>query len=363
MEHSSGAVAITEQHVLPFVIVGEGQAGLAASYALRERGIEHLVLDAYAEVGDSWRRRYAGLRLFTPRQFSSLPGLPMAGDAASYPDRDEFADYLRDYARLFELPVCSNTRVTRLTRDALGHFVVSLDSGEALLAQQVIIAAGGFQQAVVPALGGGLDSSVLQLTPDTVGDGSTLPAGTLLVVGDGASGRDLARRYAASHRVLLACGKPRRLLPERLFGRSIWWWLQRLGLMRASADSVIGRRMRRIDPFPNRHASLADLQRLGVEVVPRLARAEGRQVGFVDGQQREVDAVIWAVGYRDALDWLQVPGALDELGQVLQAEGLSPVAGLGWLGRPWQRNRASALVMGAGADAEWLVERMLAAPC
>ena len=342
MEHSSGAVAITEQHVLPFVIVGAGQAGLAASYALRERGIEHLVLDAYAEVGDSWRRRYAGLRLFPPRQFSSLPGLPMAGDAASYPDRDEFADYLRDYARLF---------------------VVSLDSGEALLAQQVIIAAGGFQQAVVPALGGGLDSSVLQLTPDTVGDGSTLPAGTLLVVGDGASGRDLARRYAASHRVLLACGKPRRLLPERLFGRSIWWWLQRLGLMRASADSVIGRRMRRIDPFPNRHASLADLQRLGVEVVPRLARAEGRQVGFVDGQQREVDAVIWAVGYRDALDWLQVPGALDELGQVLQAEGLSPVAGLGWLGRPWQRNRASALVMGAGADAEWLVERMLAAPC
>ncbi|MEE3158136.1 MAG: NAD(P)/FAD-dependent oxidoreductase [Pseudomonadota bacterium] len=345
------------------LIIGAGQAGLAASHALGQRGVEHRVLDGHAEVGDSWRQRYAGLRLFTPRQFSSLPSMPMPGDAAGYPDRDEFADYLRDYARLFELPVRSNTRVTRLTRDVLGRFAVSLHSGEQLLAQRVIIAAGSFQQAVIPAVGAGLDSSVLQFTPDTIGDGSALPSGTLLVVGDGASGRDLARRYAATHRVLLACGKPRRLLPERLFGRSIWWWLQRLGLMRASADSLIGRRMRRLDPFPNRQASLADLQRLGVELVPRLARAEGRQVGFADGQQCEVDAAIWAVGYRDALDWLQVPGAQDELGQVLQAEGLSPVAGLGWLGRPWQRNRASALVMGAGADAEWLVERMLAAPC
>jgi putative flavoprotein involved in K+ transport len=363
MESNSVETAITDQHVYPVLIIGAGQAGLAASHALGQRGVEHRVLDGHAEVGDSWRQRYAGLRLFTPRQFSSLPSMPMPGDAAGYPDRDEFADYLRDYARLFELPVRSNTRVTRLTRDVLGRFAVSLHSGEQLLAQRVIIAAGSFQQAVIPAVGAGLDSSVLQFTPDTIGDGSALPSGTLLVVGDGASGRDLARRYAATHRVLLACGKPRRLLPERLFGRSIWWWLQRLGLMRASADSVIGRRMRRLDPFPNWQAALPDLQRLGVELVPRLARAEGRQVGFADGQQCEVDAVIWAVGYRDALDWLQVPGAQDELGQVLQAEGLSPVAGLGWLGRPWQRNRASALVMGAGADAEWLVERMFAEPC
>lgn len=363
MESNSVETAITDQHVYPVLIIGAGQAGLAASHALGQRGVEHRVLDGHAEVGDSWRQRYAGLRFFTPRQFSSLPSMPMPGDAAGYPDRDEFADYLRDYARLFELPVRSNTRVTRLTRDVLGRFAVSLHSGEQLLAQRVIIAAGSFQQAVIPAVGAGLDSSVLQFTPDTIGDGSALPSGTLLVVGDGASGRDLARRYAATHRVLLACGKPRRLLPERLFGRSIWWWLQRLGLMRASADSVIGRRMQRLDPFPNWQAALPDLQRLGVELVPRLARAEGRQIGFADGQQCEVDAVIWAVGYRDALDWLQVPGAQDELGQVLQAEGLSPFAGLGWLGRPWQRNRASALVMGAGADAEWLVERMLAAPC
>jgi putative flavoprotein involved in K+ transport len=363
MESNSVETAITDQHAYPVLIIGAGQAGLAASHALVQRGVEHRVLDGHAEVGDSWRQRYAGLRLFTPRQFSSLPSMPMPGDAAGYPDRDEFADYLRDYARLFELPVRSNTRVTRLTRDVLGRFAVSLHSGEQLLAQRVIIAAGSFQQAVIPAVGAGLDSSVLQFTPDTIGDGSALPSGTLLVVGDGASGRDLARRYAATHRVLLACGKPRRLLPERLFGRSIWWWLQRLGLMRASADSVIGRRMRRLDPFPNRQAALPDLQRLGVELLPRVRRADGRLVKCADGQQQDIDAVIWAVGYRDALDWLQVPGALDEHGRVLHHSGLSPVPGLGWLGRPWQRNRASALVMGAGADAEWLLERMLAAPC
>lgn len=363
MENGDAGRPITEQHAYPFVIVGAGQAGLAASYALRERGVEHVVLDAHAEVGGSWRRRYDGLRLFTPRQFSSLPGGPMAGDAAGYPDRDEFADYLRDYAHTFELPVRCRARVTRLTRDALGRFLLLLDSGEALLAQQVIIAAGGFQQAVVPEAGAGLTSAVRQFTPDSIGDGSGLRSGTLLVVGDGASGRDLARRYAASHRVLLATGKPRRLLPERVLGRSIWWWLQRLGLLRASADSVIGRRMRRLDPFPNRQVALPDLQRLGVELVPRVRRADGRQVEFADGQQREIDAVIWAVGYRDALGWLQVPGALDEQGRVLQDRGLSPVSGLGWLGRPWQRNRASALVMGAGEDAAWLVERMVAAAC
>lgn len=363
MASTETRTAITDQHVYPVLIIGAGQAGLAASHALRQRGVEHRVLDGHAEVGDSWRQRYAGLRLFTPRQFSSLPGMPMPGDAAGYPDRDEFADYLRDYAREQKLPVRGNAWVTRLGRDQQRRFVLTLDSGEQLLAQRVIVAAGGFQQAVIPAVGAGLGSSVLQFTPDTIGDGSALPSGTLLVVGDGASGRDLARRYAATHRVLLACGKPRRLLPERLLGRSIWWWLQRLGLMRASADSVIGRRMRRLDPFPNRQAALPDLQRLGVELLPRVRRADGRLVECADGQQHDIDAVIWAVGYRDALDWLQVPGALDEHGRVLHHSGLSPVPGLGWLGRPWQRNRASALVMGAGEDAEWLVERMFAEPC
>jgi putative flavoprotein involved in K+ transport len=350
--------------VLPVLIVGAGQAGLATAYHLKAKGISFRIIEAGARIGDQWRRRYRSLTLFTPRRFSALPGTAFPGDADSYAGREEFADYLDNYARRNALPVTLSTSVRQLSLAPDGRFEAALSNGERLSAGNVVLATGGFQLPIVPRISKGFDAAVLQLTADTYREPAQIPAGAVLVVGDGASGRDIAAELAMSHNVLLAVGKPRKLLPERILGKDIWWWLSLLGLMGVTAESMLGRLMRRADPFPDRDRSLASLRAKGVKTVGRLTDAGGATARFSDGSATEVATVVWAVGYRDDSAWVDVPGAVEASGQFAHRAGVSPVRGLFLVGRPWQRNRASGLMMGVGADAEVIaneIDRRLAA--
>lgn len=343
------------------LVLGAGQAGLAAGYHLKKAGVDFVILDRAPRIGDVWRARYASLTLFTPRSFSQLPGLDLQGDPAGYAIRDEFADYLEAYAKRMDLPVRLSSEIQRLEQNEGGAFRVTLGTGEHIAASHVIVATGAFQKSIAPAVADGFDSAVVQLTIETYKEPSQIPDGPVLVVGDGASGRDVAVELASGHEVLLATGKPRRLLPEKLFGRSIWWWLSASGLIRVSGNSLIGRVMRRTDPFPDRDRSTDSLKRKGIRIVPRLLKVAGREAIFADGGRAEVASIIWAVGYRDVADWLEIAGAKNGAGAIVHQEGVSPVPGLFFVGRPWQRNRASALVMGAGPDAEKIVAGIIQA--
>ncbi len=196
--------------IIPVLVIGAGQAGLAAAYRLQQSGIDFCIVEGAGRIGDSWRKRYASLTLFTPRRFSALPGLGLDGDPEGYATRDEFADYLERYADFHRLAVSTGTGVEKLNRRADGMFAALLTTGEIVLAGSVIVSTGGFQRAVVPSVAAGLDEGVNQLTSETYREPSSVAPGTVLVVGDGASGRDIAAELAASHRVLLATGKPRR---------------------------------------------------------------------------------------------------------------------------------------------------------
>lgn len=340
------------------LVIGAGQAGLAAGYYLRQAGLQFVVVDAHPRVGDSWRHRYASLTLFTPRQFSALPGLPLSGNREQYPGRDEFAAYLETYAEHFGLPVRSGTRIARLTQTA-GGFLAETLTGERIEASDVIVATGGFQTPVVPSLSGGFGPDVLQLTPQSYPRPADLPEGPVLVVGDGASGRDIALECRLKRPVMLARGKSRKLFPERLFGKSIWWWLRLVGILEASPTSWIGRKVRAADAFPDRGRADRNLISAGVQLVPRLTAASGTTATFSDGSSANIRAVVWATGYRDETDWLDIPSAKGPQGTFSHVSGVSPVSGLYFVGRPWQRNRASALVMGAGPDAKQIVEALV----
>lgn len=343
------------------LVIGAGQAGLAAGLHLRDAGIAFTIVDAADRVGDSWRRRFDSLTLFTPRGFSRLPGLDLPGDPDAYPTKDEFADYLERYAEAFRLPVRTGGRVVQLQKEG-GHFAATFDDGSVRRMEKVIVATGGFQKPFVPVVAACFGPGVTQLTLDDYRNPGDLPAGPVLVVGDGASGRDVAVECAGRGRVLLATGKPRKLLPERLLGRSIWWWLAASGVLKAGPDSAMGRLLRKADAFPNRGRSLAALAFSGVEIVPRLVGADGTAAKFSDGRAIDVRTVIWAVGYREDNSWMRIPGATDTNGVVIHDRGVSPVDGLYFVGRPWQRNRASALVMGAGPDARAVVEGIVQKP-
>lgn len=87
------------------IIIGAGQAGLTMGYYLKQEGYNFLLLEAGNRVGDSWRNRYDSLQLFTPRSYSSLPGMALIGEKNEFPYKDEIATYLEEYARHFQLPV------------------------------------------------------------------------------------------------------------------------------------------------------------------------------------------------------------------------------------------------------------------
>lgn len=322
------------------LVVGGGQAGLAASRRLSSEGRSHLVVDSSARVGDAWRQRYDSLTLFTPRSLSSLPDQPISGDPQGYAGRDEFADYLESYADKFGLPVLSGTKVDHLA-GSNGRFKAKLSTGSEMTARSVIVCTGAFQHAVVPNIADNFSPEVAQLTAASYRNPSSVRTGTVLVVGDGASGRDIAVDLSETHEVLLATGKPRRLFPERVLGHSTWTLMDRLGLLSTGPNTVLGRLMKAADPFPDRGRSLKALGKLGIIVKPRLQRAEGRFAIFLDGSRKLVDAVVWAVGYISDDSWNAVPAG---------------TAGLHFLGRPWQRSRASGLILGASRDSGVLVQ-------
>jgi putative flavoprotein involved in K+ transport len=344
---------------LDVLIIGGGQAGLAMGYHLNRAGLSFRIVERNPRMGDSWRNRYDSLVLFTPRAYSALPGLPLEGDPEGYPGKDEVADYLERYAGHFGLPVLLETGVRSLTRLESG-FRARTDAGEIIDAQVVVLATGAYQRPAVPAISQQLSPEVVQLTADSYERPAQVPPGRVLVAGDGATGRQIAAELADAHEVLLATGRPRRVSPERALGRSVFWWMDRFGILEAPRDGRLGGYLMRTDPFPGKRLTLRSLERRGVRAVGRAFSAGGKTVIFAGDRAATVEAVVWATGYRDDSRWVAIPEVKGPDGAFVHRRGVSPVPGLYFVGRSWQWTRGSALLHGVGDDAAYLVGRVAA---
>jgi putative flavoprotein involved in K+ transport len=346
----------TPERLLDVVVVGGGQAGLAMAWHLRRQGMRFLVLEAGRELGHVWRARWDSLKLFSPAQYSSLPGMPFPAPADTYPTKEPVADYLQAYATAFDLPVAFNARVDDLRRVG-GTFEVRAGD-DVYRARQVVVATGPFQVPFIPPAAQQLDASVTQLHSAAYRNPQAVPDGPVLVVGGGNSGFQIAEELAPSRQVDLSIGARVPMLPQRLLGRDLFWWLTRLGLLRATATSRLGRRMRARGEFvigSNRRR----LHRAGVRFQPRLVDADGHLVRFADGGTVQVRTVIWATGFRSDYSWIHVPGLFTD-GRVAHRRGVTEVPGLYFLGLSWQHTRGSALLGFVGDDAAYLADRIAA---
>jgi putative flavoprotein involved in K+ transport len=340
------------------IIIGAGQAGLALGHHLARRHANFLIVDAGPEVGAAWRNRWDSLRLFSPAQYDSLPGMPFPAPADTHPGKDQVADYLAGYARHFALPVRLNSPVLALHREADGSFVVTTP-GETLRARQVVVATGPFQTPFLPPLAGQLDPGVRQLHSAEYRNPDQLPAGgRVLVVGAANSGLQIAAELSERTTVTVAVGAKPPELPQRILGRDLFFWLVKTGFFTVPSTARIARRLRaRGDLVIGSRTS--DLRRRGVTFRPRLTGFTGRTATFADGSSTDVDAVVWATGYRPDYSWLHIPGVVVD-GAVRHEAGATDVPGLYFLGLPWQTRRGSALLGFVGADAEVLSARMAA---
>jgi putative flavoprotein involved in K+ transport len=340
---------------LDVVVVGGSQAGLAMAWHLAHRGRRFVVLEAAPELGHSWRTRWDSLKLFTPAQYDALPGMAFPAPPDTYPTKDPVADYLQAHADAFDLPVRLNAKVTELRRLEDGSFEVRT-ADQAYRARQVVVATGPFQVPFVPPPAAKLDAAVTQLHSADYRNPQALPEGPVLVVGGGNSGFQIAEELAATRSVDLSVATRYPMLPQRLAGRDLFWWLTRLGLLQVTVNSRPGRRMSRRDFVIG--TSRRRLERAGVRFRPRLVDAEGRTVRFADHSLLEdVGVVVWATGYRSDYAWIDIPGVVRE-GHVVHRRGVTDVPGLYFLGLSWQYTRGSALLGFVNDDAAYLADRI-----
>jgi len=343
------------------LVIGAGQAGLGTGYWLTRRtDLSFLVVDGDERVGDSWRRRWDSLVLFTPRRFSSLPGAPMPRGPGEYAGKDEHADYLTGYADGRGVPVRLRTRVLALEQDGTGGFIADTTTG-LIRARHVVVASGPYSTPFVPDAAAGLGPSVAQLHSSAYRRPGDLPGQDVLVVGAGNSAAQLAVELAASRRVTVAAPGGMWFLPSRVLGVSLYWWLWFSGILNGRSGSRVSRLVRaRGDGIIGRDLQLLVAAGDVRMVKERVCGAHGSVVLLSDGTQVKTDAVLWCTGFRPDHGWLGIPGALDHLGRPVQDAGRSPVPGLHWVGLPWQTRLNSGIIDGVDRDARRAVRRIAA---
>ncbi|HET9648747.1 MAG TPA: NAD(P)-binding domain-containing protein [Microlunatus sp.] len=344
----------------PIAVVGGGQAGLAMGYHLRRIGVSFVILDAAARTGEAWRSRWDTLRLFSLPRYASLPGLPI--QTASYPTRDEMADYLERYAECFDLPIRHRTRVRRLSHDG-SCFVLETTDGDILLADQVVVATGGHLRPVRPDFAGELDPSIRQL--DAIDyRRATEYADDVLVVGAGTAGSDIAIDLARQgHRTVLAGPHPGEIpLPlDSLAVRLLMPLVAHALLHLFTLSTPMGRRLhRRIQRrgTPLIRYRRSDIAAAGVRRVGYIVRiVEGRpQVD--DGTILDPRTVVWCTGFAPDHSWIDLP-VFGRDGRVRQRRGVAcGRPGLYFLGLSFQHSVASGAVLGLDQDARYLLRAL-----
>jgi putative flavoprotein involved in K+ transport len=346
------------------VIVGGGQAGLAVGYHLKKQGRPFVILDAEERVGDSWRKRWDSLRLYSPAFRDALPGMSFPAAKAAYPTKDQMGDYLEAYAARFELPVRSGAAVDVLTRERDRYSATA--GGRRFVADKVVVATGVFRKPYTPEFAAELDPDIVQLHSNDYRNLSQLQAGPVLVVGASHSGSDIAFEASASHHVVLS-GTDTGQLPvpiESRRGRTGFRLLVFVGSHILTVDTPLGRKMRphiRHGGGPLLRYRKKDLRAAGVErVVGHTVGVERGQPLLSDGRTLDVGNVIWCTGFRPDFSWIRCPLEIGDDGYPVQYRGaVRSSPGLYFAGLPFLHSFASMLIAGSARDSEHVARQIL----
>jgi putative flavoprotein involved in K+ transport len=386
------------------VIIGAGQAGLATSYYLSKQGHEHIVLEQASQVADKWRnQRWDSFTLVTPNWALQLPGAVYNGDQPEgFLPRNEMVGYLEQYAKQFSLPVQYNVKVTSVERSKDGSYHISTPAQD-YIAENVVVATGFFQQPKIPASSDAIAKNIQQLHSSQYKNPESLVWGSVLVVGSGQSGCQIAEELNEKGRKVFLCIGNAGRVPRRYRGKDIIQWLQELGFFDLTPEQLPPG-MGKFDGIPHltgvnggHTMNLHQLAKDGVNLLGHLTSAKGNVINLagdmhetlarVDGFEKNVigaieefiqanktdapreelprlrygfeqpvitqldlaiekiNTIIWATGYTFDYTMLKLP-VLDSDGFPIQQSGVSNYEGLYFVGLPWMPSEKSGFLVG-----------------
>jgi putative flavoprotein involved in K+ transport len=341
-------------------IIGGGQAGLAAAYYVKQRGRTLVVLDENERVGDSWRKRWDSLRLFTPAKYDGLPGWRFPAPRWSFPTKDEMADYMEAYAARFDLDVRSGVKIDRLSKQN-GRFVIAADV-ESLEADNVIVATGSHRVPRLPDFARDLDPRILQLHSSEYRSPAQLREGPVLIVGLGNSGAEIAGELVRT-RPTSVSGKPYGEIPVphgsrrfRLAFRVLRLFWHRV----LTRSNPIGRKLGpNAGKDPLIRTKTKHLTEAGADRVGRVVGLRNGLPLLDDDRVLDVPNIVWCTGFREDFSWIDLP-IFDEDGKPRHDRGVvEDEPGLYFVGLIFQYSVTSDVLPGVGRDAEHVAKHIV----
>jgi putative flavoprotein involved in K+ transport len=402
----------------PVIVVGGGQAGLSVSYYLKGRGIDHIVFEKN-QIGYAWReKRWDSFCLVTPNWQCQLPGFPYQGnDPDGFMVKDEIVQYIEHFAASFEPPVREGAEVLRLRQDETqNRFEVQTTIG-LYTAEQVVVATGSYHRPQIPCIGEQLPIGIVQIHASEYKNPDALPEGSILVVGTGQSGCQIAEDLHLARRKVHLCVGSAPRSPRRYRGKDVVAWLDRMGYYdmpideHAQKDKVRSKANHYLTGRDGgREIDLRQFALEGMQLHGRLMKVIGTQLQFnsdlkenldqadsvsesikrtidrfiesnqitapteppyqpvwepsdekptIDVVQENIKTVIWCTGYQTDFRWIEVP-VFDGKGYPSHERGVTSVRGLYFLGLPWLYTWGSGRFSGIARDAAYLTDYLAA---
>lgn len=342
------------------IVIGGGQAGLAVGYYLRRSGLRYSILDAQREPGGAWLHGWRSLRLFSPAQWSSLPGWLMPGGTERYPTRDEVLDYLRQYEERYELPVGRPVNVTAVRREGEG-FVLDTDAGE-FRSRAVVSATGTWQRPFIPEYPGREMFEGVQIHSANYDAPDRFAGRRVLIVGGGNSGAQILAEIAPVAEATWVTLEEPIFLPDDVDGRVLFDAASKRykELTSGAAGEPQGSynllgSIVMVEPV--RRA-----RDLGLLVTRRpFTRFTREGVIWNEGESAQsIDAVIWCTGFRSAIDHLRPLDVIEPDGRVKVSRNRSEKEPNLWLvGYGNWTGFASATLIGVGRTARATVDEIV----
>ena len=353
-----------ETEKIKVVVIGAGQAGLSVGYFLKKNKIPFVILDAGKRVGDSWRKRWDSLHLFTPAKFDGLAGMPFPAPPNSFPTKDEMADYLENYAKHFDLPVRTGIKVDGLSKEGESYCITAGDKH--FQAEHVVIAMSNYQIPKIPQFASELNPDIVQIHSFDYRNPSQIQEGEVLVVGAGNSGSELALEAAKNNHDVWLSGRDTGHLPfdiESTIAKTILIRLVIRFIFHRilSTSTPIGRKIR-----PKLTSMGGPLIRnkpkqfvaAGIKRVPKVIGVQNELPLLENNEVVDVKNVVWCTGFHPSFSWIDIP--IFKNREPMHERGIvSKEPGLYFTGLHFLYSLSSAMIHGTARDAEYVVKEIV----
>ena len=335
-----------------YIIIGAGQSGLAIAYHLNKKNANYLIIDANSETGAPWLKRWDSLKLFTPSEFNSLPGMKFPYKKGHYANKYEVADYLKAYVFKFKIQIEFNHKITSLKKQN-DRFILESESKK-FEAKNVIIATGPFHKPYTPSCHTKISKEILQIHSEHYKSPNQLKEGATLVVGAGDSGVQILNEVSKTNRTVYFSGNTNIMsIPQEILGKTLWWWFQKVGFLKANKYSWIGKKLSESGQ-PVIGTDVKTLfKKKNITCVGRTLNANEKTITFEKQKITDIKNIIWATGFKPNFNWIDGI-ELDKNHYPKNFRGISNIEGLYFLGLPWLYTRGSATLGGVKNDADYL---------